>query len=135
MFNVGRVCIKTAGRDAGNYCAIIEVLDDKFVMIDGLTRRRKVNVSHIEPTTKTVEIKDKAETTEVLEALKKAGIAVPEKKQASKDRKENAGRPVKQKVKREKVAKKKTAKPVAAKKETTVKKTDKKATKKTEKKD
>lgn len=129
MFNVGRVCIKTAGRDAGNYCAVIEVLDNRFVMIDGLTRRRKVNVSHIEPTKITVDIKDKAETTEVLEALKKAGIAVAEKKASSKDRKENPGRPVKQKVKREKVEKKKTAKPA---KETTEKKTK---AKKTEKKD
>lgn len=49
MMEVGRICVKTAGRDAGKKCIIIEVLDKNFVMIDGETRRKKCNVKHLEP--------------------------------------------------------------------------------------
>ena len=35
MMEVGRVCIKLAGRDAKQYCVITEVLDNTYVMIDG----------------------------------------------------------------------------------------------------
>ena len=35
MFQVGRLCIKIAGRDAGKKCVIVSVLDDVFVLIDG----------------------------------------------------------------------------------------------------
>jgi len=43
----GRICVKTAGRDAGLKCVIVDVLDDKFVLIDGETRRRKCNILHL----------------------------------------------------------------------------------------
>ncbi len=48
MFEIGRVCVKIAGRDAGKKGAIVEVLDEKTVLIDGETRRRKCNVNHLE---------------------------------------------------------------------------------------
>ena len=46
---IGRICVKTAGRDASKKCVIIDLLDDKYVLIDGETRRRKCNIIHIEP--------------------------------------------------------------------------------------
>ena len=46
MFNIGRVCVKLAGRDAGQKCVIVEILDEKTVLIDGMTRRRKCNKLH-----------------------------------------------------------------------------------------
>ena len=49
MIEVGRLCLKIAGRDAGKKAVIIDVLDKKFVLLDGEVRRRKCNVSHIEP--------------------------------------------------------------------------------------
>ena len=49
MIDIGRVCIKLAGRDAGKKCVIVGILDDKTVMIDGETRRRKCNILHLEP--------------------------------------------------------------------------------------
>lgn len=36
---IGRVCIKIAGRDAGMKCVVVEQLDNNFVLIDGQTRR------------------------------------------------------------------------------------------------
>ena len=35
MFEIGRLCVKIAGRDAGNKCVIVDVIDKNFVMIDG----------------------------------------------------------------------------------------------------
>ncbi|WP_457611716.1 KOW motif-containing protein, partial [Methanocaldococcus sp.] len=32
---IGRVCIKTLGREAGNTCVIVDILDKNFVLIDG----------------------------------------------------------------------------------------------------
>ena len=32
---VGRVCIKTAGREAGEKCAIVEIIDENFVEVVG----------------------------------------------------------------------------------------------------
>ena len=32
---VGRVCVKTAGREAGEKCAIVEIIDENFVEVVG----------------------------------------------------------------------------------------------------
>lgn len=80
MFEIGRVCMKIAGRDAGRYCVVVENLDQNFVLIDGQTRRRKCNISHLEPTEKVLKIKDKAEHDEIVKALEKEGIKTKEKK-------------------------------------------------------
>lgn len=88
MIEIGRVCVKIAGRDAGNYCAIVEVLDKNYVMIDGNVRRKKCNVKHLEPLDKLLKIKAKALTEDVLEAMKKEGLEVKEKKKATKTKKE-----------------------------------------------
>ena len=39
---VGRVCVKTAGREAGERCAIIDIIDDNFVEVvgEGVKNRR-----------------------------------------------------------------------------------------------
>lgn len=74
VMEVGRVCVKIAGRDAGKKCVIIDVLDDKFVMIDGATRRRKCNILHLEPLEHAVKIKKGASHEEVSNALKEMGI-------------------------------------------------------------
>jgi len=57
MIETGRVCIKTAGRDAGLMCVIVEKIDDVYVMIDGQTRRRKCNVAHLEVTDNVLPLK------------------------------------------------------------------------------
>lgn len=76
---VGRVCIKTAGREAGKYCAVVKKEDDNFVIVTGpktLTgvKRRRCNVEHLEPTQYLVKIKDDASEKEVIEAFEKTGV-------------------------------------------------------------
>lgn len=80
MFEVGRLVVKIAGRDAGLKGVIVDILDNGYVLIDGQVRRRKCNVIHIEPLDKTVKIPKKATHSEVAEALKNEGIEVAEKK-------------------------------------------------------
>lgn len=84
MIEVGRICVKTAGRDAGKSCIIIEVIDDNFVMVDGYTRRRKVNVKHLEPLPTVAKIKKNATHEEVVSELEKSGMKEKKKKQAGK---------------------------------------------------
>ena len=74
MIEIGRLCVKIAGRDAGKKCIIIDILDDKYVLIDGETRRRKVNILHVEPLNQKIEIKKNASHDEVSKALDELGI-------------------------------------------------------------
>ena len=84
MIEVGRLCVKTAGRDSGQKCIVIEKIDDNNVIIDGQTRRKKCNIKHLEPLNKILKIKAKASHADVVSALKKEGIEVKEKKSKSK---------------------------------------------------
>jgi large subunit ribosomal protein L14e len=55
---VGRICVKIAGREAGEKCVIVEVIDDKFVEIVGTNiKNRRCNITHLEPVDQTIEIK------------------------------------------------------------------------------
>lgn len=70
MFKVGTVCVKIAGRDAGKSCVVVEELDKGMVLVEGETRRRKVNVKHLEPVG-TSGVKKGASHDTVMEALGK----------------------------------------------------------------
>ena len=74
MIEVGRFVVKVAGRDAGKKGVIVDVLDDKFVLLDGETRRRKVNILHIEPLNQTIKIEKNASHEAVAKALEELGI-------------------------------------------------------------
>jgi len=59
---VGRICVKIVGREAGLKCVIVDVIDKNFVLVTGPqkvtgVKRRRVNVGHIEPTEKKIGIK------------------------------------------------------------------------------
>jgi large subunit ribosomal protein L14e len=75
---VGRICVKLSGREAGRKCVVIDIVDKSFVVITGPkkatgVRRRRANINHVEPLQDTVEIKRGASDEEVEEALKAAG--------------------------------------------------------------
>lgn len=75
---IGRICVKIAGREAGRRCVIVDVIDKNFVLATGPlkvsgVKRRRVNAGHIEPTETTVNIKRGATDEEVTEALKATG--------------------------------------------------------------
>ncbi|MCK5107145.1 MAG: 50S ribosomal protein L14e [Nanoarchaeota archaeon] len=80
MFEVGRLCVKIAGRDAGKKCVVVDVLENNYVLIDGLTRRRKCNLTHLEPLKETIDIKKKASQEDIIKAFKKLGIEIIAKK-------------------------------------------------------
>lgn len=75
-FDVGRICVKLSGREAGKKCVVLDVVDKNFALITGppdLTevKRRRVNIQHIEATSERVEIKKGATDEEVTKALEK----------------------------------------------------------------
>ena len=68
---VGRICVKISGREAGEKCVIVEIIDDKFVEIVGSKiKNRRCNIKHLEPVEQVIEIKseDPAKIKKDLEA-------------------------------------------------------------------
>jgi large subunit ribosomal protein L14e len=79
VIDVGRVVVKVLGREAGRKAVVVDIIDENYVLITGpksLTgvRRRRVNINHIEPTDKKIEIKKGASDEEVLKAIEAAGL-------------------------------------------------------------
>ncbi|MEM2920684.1 MAG: 50S ribosomal protein L14e [Candidatus Bathyarchaeia archaeon] len=71
---VGRICVKTQGRDSGRKCVIVSVIDDSHVLITGpknLTgvRRRKVNVLHLRPLDRVIRLRRNASDDVVTSTL------------------------------------------------------------------
>ncbi|MBU2639566.1 MAG: 50S ribosomal protein L14e [Nanoarchaeota archaeon] len=85
---IGQLCIKTAGRDAGQYCVVVENIDNTYVVIDGNLRRKKCNISHLEVLDKVLKIKEKASSDVVKKALEKEEIKIFKKgeKRTAKER-------------------------------------------------
>lgn len=90
IFEIGRMCVKLAGRDAGKYCVIVDMLDDTYALIDGETRRRKCNLNHLEPMSKLVDIAKGADSAAIAAVLEKEGLKITESKP-----KKTPARPVK----------------------------------------
>lgn len=109
LYKVGRLCLKIAGRDAGKKCVIIENVGDSFVFVDGATRRKKVNVRHLEPLNTVIEIKEKASHEDVKVAFDKLEIEVWNKKS-----KKVAKRPIKVRKVDSKIKDKPVSKPKKA---------------------
>lgn len=79
MIQLGRLCVKTAGRDAMQLCVVVEEVDEKYVIVDGNTRRKKVNKLHLEPLNKILDIKKGADRKAVIAAFEAANIEVKER--------------------------------------------------------
>jgi len=76
---VGRICVKVAGREAGRKCVVVDIVDENFVLVTGpkqLTgvKRRRVNIKHIEPLDKLVKIARGASDEDVLKAIQESGL-------------------------------------------------------------
>lgn len=79
LYEVGRICVKTMGREAGSYCVIVETQDTKTVLVTGPknisgVRRRLCNIRHLEPLDSTLDIKSGADDGAVEKALDAAGL-------------------------------------------------------------
>ena len=87
---IGRLCVKIAGRDAGNKCAVVDIVDKTYVLIDGNVRRRKCNIAHLEPLDKVIKIKKNASHADIASEFKKLKLdvwATKPKKSAEKPKK------------------------------------------------
>ncbi|RMD57950.1 50S ribosomal protein L14e [Candidatus Woesearchaeota archaeon] len=80
MIEIGRICMKIAGRDAGKICIVTDEIDKTYVLIDGQTRRRKCNRAHLEPLNQKVKIEKGASNELVRKELEKLGYALPKPK-------------------------------------------------------
>lgn len=79
LIEIGRICRKLKGREAGHKCVIVDMIDENFVVVTGpkvLTgvRRRKANIDHLEPLDKKIDIPRGADDNTVLEAIKASGL-------------------------------------------------------------
>jgi len=79
VFDVGRICVKTMGREAGRKCVVVDIINENFVVVTGPknvsgVKRRRANVKHLEPTPLRINISKGASDEEVLKALEEAGL-------------------------------------------------------------
>jgi len=75
---IGRICVKIAGRELGRKCVIVDIIDQNNVLLTGPkelngVKRRRASIRHIEPTTEHIDIEREAGDEAVLQALKAAG--------------------------------------------------------------
>ncbi len=74
VMDIGRICIKLTGREAGKKCIIVDIVDRNFVLVTGPkqlngVKRRRVNVGHIEPTERKLNIRRGETDEELIKAL------------------------------------------------------------------
>jgi large subunit ribosomal protein L14e len=75
---VGRICVKMAGRESGRKCVIVDVMDKSFILVTGPkkvtgVKRRRANINHVAPTEDTIQVKRGASDEEVTQTLEAAG--------------------------------------------------------------
>ena len=69
LIEVGRVCIKKFGRDAGERAVIMKVVDDNFVEIMTTSRlqERKCNLKHLEILNEKIDTGNKEQLAKAIE--------------------------------------------------------------------
>ena len=82
---VGRVCLKMRGREAGRKAVIVDIPKGMFALVDGPNiKRRKCNLRHLIPTNQKIEVKKDASHEEILNLL---GVKPKPKKEKSEAKK------------------------------------------------
>ena len=71
---VGRICVKLNGRETGQKCVIVDVIDKNFVLVTGPkkisgVRRRRTNVKHLGLTEDVIDIRKGASDEDVAKAI------------------------------------------------------------------
>lgn len=113
---IGRICVKIAGRDAGKYCVILNQIDGNTVLIDGQTRRKNCNTKHLEPTKKIIKITEKSTTEQIIQEFNKTGIKSTTKTK-KKEKSAKTEKPKKKRYQKTKSENTKTKKTTDSKKE------------------
>lgn len=76
---VGRIIVKTNGREAGKKAVIVDIINQNYVLVTGpkeisTVRRRRCNLNHLEPTEKEISIKKGASDEKVISAIEESGL-------------------------------------------------------------
>lgn len=71
---VGRICVKLKGREAGRRCVIVDVIDRNYVLVTGPkdvtgVRRRRINMDHLMPLEEKIDVERGASDDEVRATL------------------------------------------------------------------
>ena len=79
LYETGRVCVKTVGREAGSFCVVVEVKDENYVVVTGPkhlsgVRRRSCNTRHLEPLETVLTIAAEVDDETVVKAIQEAGL-------------------------------------------------------------
>jgi len=90
MIEIGRLCFKTTGKEAGKKVVIVDIVDNKFVLIDGNVKRRKCNREHLFLLHEKIDIAKGASTQEIKRIFETSGF-LEEKKEAFKNKKQRKG--------------------------------------------
>ncbi len=78
VLEVGRVVVKTAGRESLQKAVVVDLVDANFVLISGggvsPVKRRRCNIKHIRPLEHTIPIKRNASDADIQIAIEKANF-------------------------------------------------------------
>jgi len=79
LYEAGRVCVKTMGREAGSLCIVIEKKDESYVLVTGPrqlsgVKRRNCNIRHLEPLETILTIAADADDEAIEKAIEEAGL-------------------------------------------------------------
>ncbi len=79
LYEIGRICVKTMGREAGSLCVVIEKKDESYVLVTGPrqlsgVKRRSCNIRHLEPLETMLTIAADADDEAIEKAIEEAGL-------------------------------------------------------------
>lgn len=79
FYEIGRICVKTMGREAGSLCIVIEKKDESYVLVTGPrqlsgVKRRNCNIRHLEPLETILTIAADADDEAIEKAIEEAGL-------------------------------------------------------------
>lgn len=94
---VGRLCLKLAGREAGKVCVITEMINEGFVVIDGQVKKRRCNINHLQTLDQKIKVLKSTTSEDIKKELKKLGYETKESKPKPKKEKQKKQRIVKKK--------------------------------------
>ncbi len=79
LYEIGRICVKTMGREAGSLCVVLEKKDESYVLVTGPrqlsgVKRRSCNIRHLEPLETMLTIAADADDEAIEKAIEEAGL-------------------------------------------------------------
>lgn len=74
VMEIGRVCVRIAGHEAGKKCVIVDVIDRTYVLVAGPEiKRKRCNIAHLEPLPQKLDIAKDASDEEIKRAFEAMG--------------------------------------------------------------